>query len=142
MPKLPTYPGKLGEDLDLCAAPRRGRPRLYDERSEACERLREYGRDLPQYEAAANEVRNRVDYGVRADTVPRKDCRRLAWSNASESWFAWAATEPRGTVRLDANEILVCGLGQNRAWALGLALPRLPLYENSYEAQAARVAGR
>ena len=100
----------------------------------ACERLREYGRSLPQFEQA---VEDSQDDRTRQVHVTRKDCLLVVWSNASRKWWAHSGrlgrTERGQTLFVDANQIVVCGLGQKRADALAMALPEMPGYKYSYE---------
>lgn len=138
---MAAYP-RFKTDTKTCFQSRYERRGTEQDRIDACERLREYGLSLPQYDDAVFQVEERTGYGVRPVEVTRKDCRVLSWSNAAQNWAAYAMREKKGTSTLDSNHIMVCGLGQARANALALALPQLPLYGGSTEARERSGRGR
>jgi len=138
---MAAYP-RFKADTKTCFQSKYERRGTEQDRIDACERLRDYGGSLPQYDDAVFQVEERTGYGMRPVEVTRKDCRVLSWSNAAQNWAAYAMREKKGTSTLDSNHIMVCGLGQARANALALALPPLPLYGGSTEARERRRRGR
>ena len=82
---------------------------------------------------AVERVNARTAYGVREVDVPKRTYFILNWSNGGAIWDVfWKVS---GTIKLDANQIIVRADSEKQANEIAKELPDLPLYKASHEAK-------
>lgn len=77
-------------------------------------------------------IAERVSYGTRKVVVTKPSV-QLSWSNGQCGW--WVTRCLPGQYVLDANQVLIEGVGVRKVEAIAKLLDRLPLYANSFEAR-------
>lgn len=84
-------------------------------------------------EEANKKVAMRTKYGYYEDSISSRGY-KFMWSNAQARWFAYGQYADKGVHKMDANIIIIGGIGKKTADAVALMMRPLPLYGNSYEA--------